>query len=351
MHHSQQTSATYARSSAGPQFHYLDTPQTQPSSAHLQRQQASKGRLKPGARQTVWPHLLAPVDLVAMGPLLAYTLAPMHLSSAFSIPRDGHTGKTTWEPMSTSTSTATPCFRAEISGGLTEPPRTPYDELFSCIDDCRHRLLIDGWLFEVGGGHGPPQWTRRRVEGTRPSRIDPVVAPNTARGSEKDNMDGGWANVNSCRRAGDVRTCELCEREYLRVAATTHFGFLGVTSRARSSAGSRHAPLPSLASQRNGQREMRIRSISLFRGRPSQQPMEVIQPPLFGPAVETRWAGLGAAPDERTKDSRNAIARAQRQLHGMSHPEAPPCSTHPADGERGNYIVHVQTLTPGGDQL
>ncbi|EJK65925.1 hypothetical protein THAOC_13175, partial [Thalassiosira oceanica] len=41
------------------------------------------------------------------------------------------------------------------------------------------------WLFEVDGGHGPTQWTRRRVEGTRPSRIDPDVAPNTARVSEK----------------------------------------------------------------------------------------------------------------------------------------------------------------------
>ncbi|EJK63625.1 hypothetical protein THAOC_15705 [Thalassiosira oceanica] len=49
----------------------------------------------------------------AMNPLLAYTLAPMHLS-AFYIPRGS--GKTTWEPTSTSTSTATPCFRAEISG-------------------------------------------------------------------------------------------------------------------------------------------------------------------------------------------------------------------------------------------
>ncbi|EJK44112.1 hypothetical protein THAOC_37380 [Thalassiosira oceanica] len=37
----------------------------------------------------------------------------------------------------------------------------------------------------VDGGHGPTQWTRRRVEGTRPSKIDPVVAPNTARVSEK----------------------------------------------------------------------------------------------------------------------------------------------------------------------
>ncbi|EJK59167.1 hypothetical protein THAOC_20644, partial [Thalassiosira oceanica] len=50
-HHSQQASATYARSSAGPGIHYLDAPQTQPSSARLQRQQAGRGRLKPGVRQ------------------------------------------------------------------------------------------------------------------------------------------------------------------------------------------------------------------------------------------------------------------------------------------------------------
>ncbi|EJK78045.1 hypothetical protein THAOC_00082 [Thalassiosira oceanica] len=56
----------------------------------------------------------------AMNPLLAYTLALMHLP-AFHIPRAS--GKTTWEPMSTSTPTATPCFHAEISG--FEPPGTP----------------------------------------------------------------------------------------------------------------------------------------------------------------------------------------------------------------------------------
>ncbi|EJK55488.1 hypothetical protein THAOC_24779, partial [Thalassiosira oceanica] len=49
----------------------------------------------------------------AMNPLLAYTLALMHLP-AFHIPRAS--GKTTWEPTSTSTSTVTPCFHAEISG-------------------------------------------------------------------------------------------------------------------------------------------------------------------------------------------------------------------------------------------
>ena len=56
----------------------------------------------------------------AMNPLLAYTLAPMHLS-AFYIPRGS--GKTPWEPVSTSTSTAAPCFDAEISG--SDLPGTP----------------------------------------------------------------------------------------------------------------------------------------------------------------------------------------------------------------------------------
>ncbi|EJK72694.1 hypothetical protein THAOC_05749, partial [Thalassiosira oceanica] len=49
----------------------------------------------------------------AMNPLLAYTLALMHLP-AFHIPRD--IGKTTWEPTPTSTPTATSCLHAEISG-------------------------------------------------------------------------------------------------------------------------------------------------------------------------------------------------------------------------------------------
>ncbi|EJK50463.1 hypothetical protein THAOC_30563, partial [Thalassiosira oceanica] len=40
-----------AEDSAGPRIHYLDAPQTQPSSARLQRQQAGRGRLKPGVRQ------------------------------------------------------------------------------------------------------------------------------------------------------------------------------------------------------------------------------------------------------------------------------------------------------------
>ncbi|EJK65189.1 hypothetical protein THAOC_13984 [Thalassiosira oceanica] len=67
----------------------------------------------------------------AMNPLLAYTLALMHLP-AFHIPRGS--GKTTWEPTSTSTPTATPCFHAEISG--SEPSHTPYGALLT-------RLLVE----------------------------------------------------------------------------------------------------------------------------------------------------------------------------------------------------------------
>ncbi|EJK76386.1 hypothetical protein THAOC_01855 [Thalassiosira oceanica] len=56
----------------------------------------------------------------AMDPLLAYTPALMHLP-AFCIPRGS--GKAAWDQPSTSTSTAAPCFRAELSG--SEPPGTP----------------------------------------------------------------------------------------------------------------------------------------------------------------------------------------------------------------------------------
>ncbi|EJK68933.1 hypothetical protein THAOC_09854 [Thalassiosira oceanica] len=59
--------------------------------------------------------------------------------------------------------------------------------------------MMHRWLFEVDGGHGPTQWTRRRVEGTQLSRIDPVVAPNTARGSEKvtqkKSSSAGWTKT------------------------------------------------------------------------------------------------------------------------------------------------------------
>ncbi|EJK57827.1 hypothetical protein THAOC_22094 [Thalassiosira oceanica] len=65
---------------------------------------------------------------VAMNPLLVYTLAPMHLP-AFHIPRAS--GKTTWEPTSTSTPTATPCFHVEISGSDKHRPRIDNEENLS----------------------------------------------------------------------------------------------------------------------------------------------------------------------------------------------------------------------------
>ena len=47
------------------------------------------------------------------------------------------------------------------------------------------RWTMYRWLFEVGGGHGPTKWTRRRTADTRPSGGDLVDVPNAARGSEK----------------------------------------------------------------------------------------------------------------------------------------------------------------------
>ena len=64
--------------------------------------------------------------------------------------------------------------------------KTARDGIASTSEPTNRRLtVVHRWLFEVDGGHGPTQWTRRRVEGTRPSKIDPVSALNTARGSER----------------------------------------------------------------------------------------------------------------------------------------------------------------------
>ena len=82
---SQRTSATYARSSAGPRIHHLDAPQTQPSSARLQRQQAGRGRLKPGVRQNRVTTALGARRLLGL-PLRKATclLASTPCSSAFN---------------------------------------------------------------------------------------------------------------------------------------------------------------------------------------------------------------------------------------------------------------------------
>ncbi|EJK73258.1 hypothetical protein THAOC_05126 [Thalassiosira oceanica] len=66
-----------------------------------------------------------------MNPLLAYALAPMHLS-AFDIPRGS--GETTWETTTSSTSAATPFFRADprndrlsaLIGGEGQPRSSIY---------------------------------------------------------------------------------------------------------------------------------------------------------------------------------------------------------------------------------
>ena len=63
--------------------------------------------------------------------------------------------------------------------------KTARDWVASTSERTNRRPAMHRWLFEVDGGHGLTQWTRRRVEGTRPSRMEPVVALNTACGSEK----------------------------------------------------------------------------------------------------------------------------------------------------------------------
>ncbi|EJK59748.1 hypothetical protein THAOC_19992 [Thalassiosira oceanica] len=92
----------------------------------------------------------------AMDPLLAYALAPMHLP-AFYIPRGN--GKTTWEPVSTSTSTATPCFRAEILG--SEPPGTPQiQQVYGAMNPLLAYTLAPMHLpaFYIPRGNGKTTW-------------------------------------------------------------------------------------------------------------------------------------------------------------------------------------------------
>ena len=80
----------------------------------------------------------------AMDPLLAYALAPMHLS-AFHIPRGS--GKTSWEPSSTPTFTATPCFCAEILG--FEPLFTTFGALYMMVDGLFGEICSStcNWLY------------------------------------------------------------------------------------------------------------------------------------------------------------------------------------------------------------
>ena len=105
--------------------------------------------------------------------------------------------------------------------------KTARDWIASTSERTNRRPTMHRWLFEVDGGHGPTQWTRRRVEGTRPSRIDPVVAPNTARVSEK------VTQKKSSSRSTMPRMSEFssrlstssdwgCERGFLFLSALLH---------------------------------------------------------------------------------------------------------------------------------
>ncbi|EJK68450.1 hypothetical protein THAOC_10366 [Thalassiosira oceanica] len=66
-------------------------------------------------------------------------------------------------------------FRRRRQHVKRDSGKTARDWVTSTSERTNRRPTMHRWLFEVDGGHGPTQWTRRRVEGTRPSRIDPVV--------------------------------------------------------------------------------------------------------------------------------------------------------------------------------
>ncbi|EJK45107.1 hypothetical protein THAOC_36296, partial [Thalassiosira oceanica] len=90
------------------------------------------------------------------GPLLTYTLAPMHLS-AFPIPWGS--GTTTWEPTSSSSFTAAPCFRAEIS--RFQQPGTPQIQtVYSAMDPLLTYTLAPMHLsaFPIPWGSGTTTW-------------------------------------------------------------------------------------------------------------------------------------------------------------------------------------------------
>ena len=70
-------------------------------------------------------------------------------------------------------------------------------------------------MFEVEGGHGQTLRTRRRIEDTRPSGVDPVNAPHVARGSQRGSLrkkKTSWRTEHLC---GITIKCKW-ERDALR---------------------------------------------------------------------------------------------------------------------------------------
>ncbi|EJK48067.1 hypothetical protein THAOC_33167 [Thalassiosira oceanica] len=89
-------------------------------------------------------------------PLLTYTLAPMHLS-AFHISRGS--GKTAWEPTFSSTPTAIPYSRGEIS--LFNQPGTPQiGRVYGSMDPLLTYTLAPMHLsaFHISRGSGKTAW-------------------------------------------------------------------------------------------------------------------------------------------------------------------------------------------------
>ena len=58
-------------------------------------------------------------------------------------------------------------------------------ELVGAEESLTDGATVHRWLFEVEGGHGRTLWTRRRIEDTRPSIVDPVVVLDAAHGSHR----------------------------------------------------------------------------------------------------------------------------------------------------------------------
>ena len=72
------TSAAHCTQQCGPRIHYLDVPQTQPSSARLQRQQVGRGRLKPGAQPSeAWNRQLYLLLSLSLNPIPTFCHHPL----------------------------------------------------------------------------------------------------------------------------------------------------------------------------------------------------------------------------------------------------------------------------------
>ncbi|EJK68900.1 hypothetical protein THAOC_09890 [Thalassiosira oceanica] len=134
---------------------------------------------------------------------IAYTLAPMHLS-AFYIPRGS--GKTTWEPTSSSTSIATPCFRAEILGSdamgvgaALSPGHSPcehFQQGSACgLSGCRH--LPGEWKASNTNQHLSKAEIKALVTKEAEKLVSQIKAASEAAGAAKASVGKVTNKLNS----------------------------------------------------------------------------------------------------------------------------------------------------------